>query len=177
MDYLPVITLLFGLTWVWIWWSKRGVKLAKGSLPIAEYVLLHDGNSITLHRAERSKGGSFVIQEAEYPPALARRVDDAVGFPGSLYLIAIEPVALTQHRELERVRFGILTGAIFKPAGDLMEMLRWVAVAVVISVAIFVYMSVSSINSALADQSAQLKKANEVLSKPLVIGGFDNDKK
>ena len=154
----------------WFFRVRRLSFSSRASLPI--YVIIYDGRSAVLHRATRTQSGSFSVDGAEYPPSLAVRVDDAVDFPGSVYTIAIDSVALVQHRELERVRFGILTGALFKPAGDMVEMLRIVAAVAVIAVAVFVYMEVSSIKSALATQEAQLQQANEVLSKPLVVQGL-----
>jgi hypothetical protein len=170
MEWLPALTLLGGLMFLGFWLRRRWMpRVSRLSLPIN--VLLCDGRSASLHIAKRSESGSFIVAGAEYPPSLVQRVDDLTGQHALYYLIGIESVALVQHRELERVRFGILTGALFKPAGDMVELLRLIGAAAVIAVAVFVYLQVASINSALSVQSAELKKANEVLSRPLVVQG------
>lgn len=156
---------------------KRRLTIGFGQQSQGTCVLLYDGQSMTIHKAERSTSGSFIVDGAEFPPILAKRVDETFALPYTLYLIAVEPVALHQHRELERVRFSILVGNIFKPAGDMVELLRIVGACLVIGVAVFVYTQVSSINSALARQEAQVELVIKKLNDPFVIAAPVEPKK
>lgn len=160
--------IFFALVASGVWfWRRRSLRAAQ-RLVMPSYVLLYDKQTTTLYKAERSQNGSFLVSGAEYPPALARRVDMSWDGAFNLYVIGIEAQALVQHRELESVRFGILTGNIFKPSGDMVETIRLVGAAAVVGLSIFVYLNMSSLNASLASQAVKIEQIQETLKAPLL---------
>lgn len=164
---LPLVLGAVGLGLLVYWWRSRSQRPASASASL--YVLLHDGSSSWLYPAERLENGAFRVAGAEYPAGEVRLVDDLVGLGAPLYVIAIEPFALTKHRAMEQYRATIIKGALFKSGGDVMELLRIGAAASVIAAAIFIYMSVSSLGGQISRQEAILQKVDRTLSSPLVV--------
>lgn len=137
----------------------------------AVWLILHDAGSFQLYPASRSDTGGLVIPGgAEFSPGLVRRVELNTGsLSGSFYVVAVEPIALVKHRELEKHRAAIIKGALFKSGGDMVELLRICAAAAVIGCTIFVYMSISSMGGQLVRYQSSLDQLNKVLASPLVV--------
>lgn len=168
MALLAAVCAVVGTLLAGYWWRSRQAS-STPSRRASVYVVLHDGSSSWLYDAERLPTGSFRVAGAEYPAAVARLVDDVAGFGAPLYIVAVEPLALTKHRELEQYRTHIIKGAIFKSGGDLMELLRIGAAAAVIACALFVYMSVSALSGQFAAQEASLKAIEAWTNSPKVV--------
>lgn len=167
MTLAAVASAVVGTLLAVTWWRGRSRGLVRRRPEI--YVLLHDGVSTWLMPGQRLETGSISCGGAEYPAGIARLVDDTIGLGSPLYLVAVEPIALTKHRTLEQYRASVIKGALFKTGGDMVEMVRIAAACAVIACAIFVYMAVGSLNSTLVQQQAKIDKLDAVLSKPLVV--------
>ena len=133
------------------------------------YVLLTDGVTFTVYQAERQENGTVRIGSAEYPAGLLRPVDHRGLFPGMVYHLAVEPLALVTHRALEQHRSAVVAGHMFKSGGDLAELLRYLASAAVIAAAIFIYSTNASLASQVARVGATLDRVETWTKSPLQV--------
>lgn len=101
-----------------------------------------------------------------YPLSAAQ----AVELPGlTLYLVAIEPLALMMHQALERARASIVIGTLFKPGSDIYRVLQFAALIVPIVVAILFYFRVGDLQGQITRLQADIVVMKEILSKPLSV--------
>lgn len=163
------LLVVFGLLGVAAWWWLRNRKTAapRGAVPV--YILVHTQGSTVLEPAVKTATGTYSIGGAEYPPSLLRPVENGSPVSGRFYTLGLDAVALHTHQELERVRFGVLVGSIFKPAGDMVETSKLIAAALVIAAAVFMWSQVGSINNQLAQQAVMVKAVQEKLNQPLQV--------
>lgn len=157
-----------GVGLLFVWWRGRSARPSSGRGRLPLYLLLHDGSGYQLYAAERLANGSIRCDGAEYPSSVARAVEDNAGLDARIYVVAAEPIALTQHRALEQHRAQVVKGYLFKTGGDMVQLLQYAAAAAVIAVAIFVFMSVSSLQGAVARNQAVLEKVETWTHSPMV---------
>lgn len=170
MSLVPWILGAVGVLLLVQYFWKPGRKAKKGSGSPSLYVILHDGGSFQLYAASRSESGGLIVDGAEYPAGVARVVEQYnQAVSGSVYLIAVEPVALTKHRVLEQNRAAVIKGALFKSGGDLAETMRLVASCGVIAAAIFVYLAVSSLGGQMVKTQVTVDKMATTIASPLQV--------
>jgi hypothetical protein len=152
-----------------VWYRRRKKKSSSAPAGAARlYLLIHDGGSYVLHDAARDNG-CFVVDGVEYPNSSCRPVELATDSSLLVYVFAAEPIALTTHQQLMRHRSAVIKGHLFKGGGDMTRTINLVAAGAVVACALFVYMSVSSLNSANVQQQVILEKIDKWTQSPLVL--------
>jgi len=129
------------------------------------FLVLTNGKTVKVKRCIASAGVFKCANNEIYPD-----VDAMVTFLGrdTYYLLAVEPVALATHQQLELVRPSIVVGSLFKPGGGLIEILRTLSIAVMIAVSVMVASSFGDLRGSISAQTLEVKLMREQLSKPLV---------
>lgn len=162
-EYL-LVAAAFGLV-AWWGWRRRSVAVSSTEL----YLLIHDGTSFVLHSARRDASGNLEAGGATYPAGVSARVENESDLAAPLYVFAAEPLALAEHRTLEVARRSIVMGNIFKAGGEWTEMLRLVGAGLVVAAALYVTMTIRTLNGSMAEYDAQLRGVRDTLSRPLVV--------
>lgn len=165
MTYVIIFCLLAAAALLFLRFRKPRTRLVDAKL----YLLIHDGVSFVLHDAVR-ENGCFVVETIEYPSSSCRPVELATDVRLNVYVFAAEPIGLTTHQQLMKHRSAIIKGHIFKGGGDMTRLINMVAAGAVLACALFVYMSVSSLNSSNASQQVILEKIDKWTQSPLVVG-------
>lgn len=137
------------------------------SLPF--YILFYDGSAYSIQRAKLTKSGNLAAASIEYSLGVLRLADGAEALGMRLYVLAAEPMALADHRSLERSRKSIITGALFKPGGDMVQLMQMLGAAAVLGCSIYMFMVIGNVSQSLADQKTVIEKVQETLSRPLVV--------
>jgi len=65
----------------------------------------------------------------------------------------------------------VLVGALFKPAGDIVEILRIIGAASVIGLSLYMFMQVSQMNAQLAKTQVVIERVEAQLAQPLIVQG------
>lgn len=149
-------------------WLLRRRAAARGLIVDRLYLLIHDGNSYVLNDARR-ENGCFIVNDVEYPCSVCRLVELATDTRIHIYMFAAEPIALTIHQQMMRHRAAVIKGHLFKSGGDMARLVNFVAAGAVLACAVFVYMSVGSLNAANVSQQVILEKIDKWTQSPLVI--------
>lgn len=143
---------------------KTRTKLSGDSL----YLLLYDGSAFVLHDAVRNDG-CFIVAGIEYPCSGCRPVELAIAARLNVYVFAAEAIALTTHQQLMRHRAAIVKGHLFKSGGDMARLVNFIAAGAVLACAVFVYMSVGSLNESNERQQVVLEQISKWTQSPLVL--------
>lgn len=139
-------------------WKQK--KLARRSL-----LIVTNGKTVEIKECENTDG-NFVCRRNEiYPDAGAMR---AYHGADTYYLLAVEPVALVTHRRLERLRPSIVVGSLFRPGGDFAELVKWVAIAGLMVVTLWISFSFGGVSDSISRQALQVEQMRKTLEKPLV---------
>lgn len=146
------------------WLKSRYIN--RGPEPV--YLMVYDGQSFVLHETERVDG-SFIVDGVEYPSSSCRPLEVDAKLRIIVYVFAAEPIALTTHQQLMKHRAAIVKGHLFKSGGDMTRLVNMVAAGAVIACAIFVYMSVGSLQSSSVQQQVILEKIDKWTQSPLII--------
>jgi hypothetical protein len=149
-------------------YRKFGKRKVKQSSDAKLYLLIFDGQSWIMYETVR-ENGCFVVDGVEYATSSCKSVEwSSAGF-GHLYVFAAEPIALTTHNQLMKHRAAVIKGHLFKSGGDMTRLVNMVAAGAVLACALFVYMSVSGLNSANVQQQVLLEKIDKWTQSPLQI--------
>jgi len=130
-------------------------------------VLIYDGQAVTVQSCKAVSTGIELKDKTILPSPQLRY---GVAPDGShVYLVGIEYLALAEHKALEHARLSIVWSALFKPGGDLAQMLQIGALCIPLAVSIYLFMRFNDIFQAIEAQSVTIKLVEQVLSKPLVV--------
>lgn len=139
------------------------------------FLLIWDGTQFRGFPVKEVASGVQASDGVIYPAGVLQALDSAFQFVQckdiAIYFAAVEPVALANHRALEQARKTIALNKIFDGGGDMLRYLQISALIVPLIIVVMVYFSISGQAGTLARIEAQTIKANDVLSKPLSIGG------
>lgn len=141
--------------------ARRGRSLKSA------WLLTFDGSGWLAEPATVLKSGNIRVGSVEHSIGLCRRVVSSASV--QFFVLAAEPVPLADHRMLEQSRRAILTGALFRTGGDIMQLLQIGAVVAVIASSIYVYSSVASLHSAVARQQVVLEAVQKWTESPLEV--------
>lgn len=134
------------------------------------WLVVYDGKQVELRPGRRTSEGITDRTGASWPMELLYRSREMLsGRP--VYFLPIESPVLLEHQVLERSRRAILKGQLFKPGGDIIEMLRMAAAILMIVVAIAVWFQFGGLSGRIERQSILIERQMEILSKPLVVQG------
>lgn len=102
---------------------------------------------------------------------LAMDVCELAG-PG-VYVAATEAIRLAEETQFHRARRRVALSSLFSPAGDIVELIRWVGWALIVLLAFWSATTVGGMSSSLQAQNArlsgQVQAIQSTLSKPINV--------
>lgn len=157
--------LLLGLYFV----RRRGFRRRSASLEPAvvdTVALVWEGHSWRPYNVTETELGLEVTKDLILPMAAAYRVPfgDKV-----LYMVHIEPLALMEHKTLERARRTIVQGHIFKPGSDMYRYLQFAAVIVPIIASFWVTVSLGGLSGELRALGRSVAIVQEIVTSPMKV--------
>jgi hypothetical protein len=132
-------------------------------LTLADELVLFDGRRWSVHRATVSKEGTL-----KYGAGEVAMENCETPRPG-LHVLCASPAILADEAQFHKGRRRLGLAALFSPAGDFVEILRWVGWAVIVVACLWSVNTVSGQSAALGKLSGQVQAVQAQLAKPISI--------
>lgn len=152
---------------VGIWFYRRRAAGVSKVTSRMCWLLLGSGSSWSM-REVKKEGFMLYDGPAQFPisDCILADVDSSLG---AVYVLAADSVVLVDYEQFSRIKQTAVKGAIFKPSGDINQLLTMVGAVLVICSALYSFTQSSAINATLVQQQAQINKVLDIVSKPLVV--------
>lgn len=132
-------------------------------------VVLHDGTGWWVSPGRVTGEGTAKLRGRQGEVAL----DAAVLLRPGLYVLATTPVQLAQEKDFHRSRRRLALSSLFSPAGDLVEMIRWVGWGLLVVLMFWSVQASSGFYShdaaALGQIQGQLTSVQKTLAQPIRV--------